>query len=45
MRRELIVSFLLVASVATVYWPVHTYPFVLMDDQAMSSTTRTSATD
>ena len=33
MRRELLVSFLLVAAVAAVYWPVHSYPFVLLDDQ------------
>ena len=32
MRRELLVSFLLVAAVAAVYWPVHSYPFVLLDD-------------
>ena len=32
MRRELFVSFLLVAAVAAVYWPVHSYPFVLLDD-------------
>lgn len=33
MRRELLVGFLLVAAVALVYWPVHSYPFVLLDDQ------------
>ncbi len=33
MRRELLVSFLLIAAVAIVYWPVHTYPFVLLDDE------------
>ncbi len=33
MRRELLVSFLLVMAVAAVYWPVHTYPFLLLDDQ------------
>ena len=32
MRRELLVCFLLVAAVAAVYWPVHSYPFVLLDD-------------
>ena len=32
MRRELLVGFLLVAAVALVYWPVHSYPFVLLDD-------------
>ena len=32
MRRELLVSLLLVAAVAAVYWPVHSYPFVLLDD-------------
>ena len=32
MRRELLVGFLLVAAVAAVYWPVHSYPFVLLDD-------------
>ena len=32
MRRELLISFLLVAAVAAVYWPVHSYPFVLLDD-------------
>ena len=32
MRRELLVGFLLVAAVAVVYWPVHSYPFVLLDD-------------
>ena len=32
MRRELLVSFLLVAAVVAVYWPVHSYPFVLLDD-------------
>ena len=33
MRRELFVSLLLVAAVTAVYWPVHSYPFVLLDDQ------------
>ncbi len=33
MRREMLVSFLLVAAVAAVYWPVHSYPFLLLDDQ------------
>ena len=32
MRRELLVGFLLVAAVALVYWPVHSYPFVILDD-------------
>ena len=37
MRRELHISvlhisFLLVAAVAAVYWPVHSYPFVSLDD-------------
>ena len=32
MRRELLVSLLLSAVVAAVYWPVHSYPFVLLDD-------------
>ena len=32
MRRELLVGFLLVAAVTLVYWPVHNYPFVLLDD-------------
>ena len=32
MRRELLVGCLLVAAVAAVYWPVHSYPFVLLDD-------------
>src|SRR5689334_19132536 len=34
MRRELLVCFLLVAAVAVVFWPVRSYPFVLLDDQA-----------
>jgi hypothetical protein len=34
MRRELLVGFLLVAAVALVYCPVHSYPFVLLDDPA-----------
>ena len=34
MRRELLVGFLLVAAVTLVYWPVHSYPFVLLDDPA-----------
>jgi len=34
MRRELLVGFLLVAAVTVVYWPVHSYPFVLLDDQS-----------
>jgi hypothetical protein len=33
MRRELFVGFLLIAAVTLVYWPVHSYPFVLLDDQ------------
>jgi protein O-mannosyl-transferase len=33
MRRELLVSFLLVAAVVAAYWPVHSYPPVLLDDQ------------
>ena len=32
MRRELLISFLLVVAVAVVYWPVHSYPFVSLDD-------------
>ena len=32
MRREVFVGFLLVAAVVAVYWPVHSYPFVLLDD-------------
>jgi tetratricopeptide (TPR) repeat protein len=32
MRRELLVGFLLVAAVTLVYWPVHSYPFVILDD-------------
>ncbi len=32
MRRELLVGFLLLAAVTLVYWPVHSYPFVLLDD-------------
>jgi tetratricopeptide (TPR) repeat protein len=32
MRRQLLVSFLLVTAVAAVYWPVHSYPFLLLDD-------------
>lgn len=32
MRRELLVSIFLVVAVTTVYWPVHSYPFVLLDD-------------
>ena len=32
MRRELLVSFLLILAVAAVYWPVHSYPFVSLDD-------------
>ena len=28
----MLVSFLLVAAIAVVYWQVHTYPFVLLDD-------------
>ena len=34
MRRELLVGFLLVAAVTLVYWPVYSYPFVLLDDPA-----------
>ncbi len=34
MRRELLVSLLLSAVVAAVYWPVHSYPFVLLDDHS-----------
>jgi hypothetical protein len=32
MRRELLIGFLLVAAVTLVYWPVHSYPFVILDD-------------
>jgi hypothetical protein len=32
MRRELLVGFLLIAAVTLIYWPVHSYPFVLLDD-------------
>jgi tetratricopeptide (TPR) repeat protein len=32
MRRELLIGFLLVAAVTAVYWPVRSYPFVLLDD-------------
>ncbi|MGO9114977.1 MAG: hypothetical protein ACLP9L_37675 [Thermoguttaceae bacterium] len=32
MRRELLIGFLLLAAVTAVYWPVHSYPFVLLDD-------------
>ncbi len=34
MRREVLISLLLVAVVTAVYWPVHSYPFVLLDDYA-----------
>ena len=37
MRREFFVGLLLVVAVAFVYWPVHSYPFILLDDQAYVS--------
>jgi hypothetical protein len=34
MRREVLIAFLLFAAVVTAYWPVHSYPWVLLDDHA-----------
>jgi Tfp pilus assembly protein PilF len=34
MRREVLISCLLAVSVVAAYWPVHSYPWVLLDDHA-----------